>query len=362
MTHLVMDITAHGFGHLAQTAAVLNALPANSLKLTVRSLAPADILHERIRYPFKLIPYQQDNGMVMLDALRVDATASFAWYEAFHKNFPQRIQQASQDLARLKPDVLLTNVPYLSLEAAYHLNIPSIALCSLNWADLFKAYCSAYRGAVKIYTQIQAAYSKASLFLRPLPAMPMKWLTNTQTIQPLVAKGRRQTQYLHQQLGLSAEIKIVLVSLGGLGIEYPLITWPYLLDVVWIFPDKVLAHQQRSDWFKQSQTQLSNYLDLLASCDVVLTKTGYGTQTEVVVNQIPTLCVDREDWPEQPYLNSWHQQYGEVRFINWQQLTQTDIFVDHIQQLLAVTWQKPEISHQGAQQAAFYLNSYFKSN
>lgn len=129
--------------------------------------------------------------------------------------------------------------------------------------------------------------------------------------------------------------------------------------MVWIFPDTVLAYQKRSDWFKQSQTQFTNYLDLLASCDVVLTKTGYGTQTEVVVNQIPTLCIDREDWPEQSYLNMWHQQHGEVRFINWQQLIQTDIFVDHLQQLLAVTWQKPEVSHQGAQQAAYYLQSYF---
>jgi hypothetical protein len=224
MTHLVVDITAHGFGHLAQTAAVLNALPTTNLQLTIRSLASAEILRERIHHAFTLIPYQQDNGMVMLDALRVDSAASFAWYQTFHENFTQRIQQASQDLACLKPDILLTNVPYLSLEAAYHLNIPSIALCSLNWADLFKAYCCAEVEADKIYTQMQAAYSKASLFLRPTPAMPMEWLTNTQTISPLVAKGRQQAQRLRQHLGVSAEMKIVLVSLGGLGIEYPLTT------------------------------------------------------------------------------------------------------------------------------------------
>ncbi|CAG0909677.1 unnamed protein product, partial [Cyprideis torosa] len=118
MKHLLVDISAHGFGHLAQTAAVLNALDSTDIRITIRSLAPEHLLRERIKHPFQLIPYQQDNGVIMHDALRVDAAASMAWYQDFHANYAQRRQQAVRELDALKPDLLFADVPYLSLDAA----------------------------------------------------------------------------------------------------------------------------------------------------------------------------------------------------------------------------------------------------
>ncbi|MBK8455548.1 MAG: hypothetical protein WAQ53_00965 [Thiofilum sp.] len=355
MKHLLVDITAHGFGHLAQTAAVLNALDYPDLTITLRSLAPESILRDRIQHDFHLIPYQQDNGMVMQDALNVDPLKSFQWHQQFHQNYEQKLTQAIQELNQLKPDVLFTDIPYLSLDAAHALAIPSIALCSLNWADVFQTYCGQFAGAEKIHNQIIQAYQKATVFLQPTPSMPMPLLHNTQTIEPLTAQGKAQPDVLRQRLELNTRHKLILVSLGGIGIDYPLNTWPQLDNVVWIFPDEVLT-QQREDWKPQSQAQM-NYLDLLASCDLILTKTGYGTQTEAVINQVPALCIDRGDWPEQPYLRPWHEQQGEVIYIEWSQILQGK-WADTIHHLLAQPWTKPRPSHQGAQQAAAYIKKY----
>ena len=355
MKHLLVDITAHGFGHLAQTAAVLNALNYHDLNITIRSLAPETILRDRIQTNFTLIPYQQDNGMTMHDALNVNAAASFQWHYDFHTHYPQKINQAIEALQTLKPDVLFSDIPYLSLEAAHALNIPSIALCSLNWADVFQAYCGSWAGSQPIHTQMLHAYQKATLFLQPTPSMPMPTLSNTQTIEVLAAQGQPQKPLLRQRLGLSHHTQLVLVSLGGIGMEYPLDTWPHIENVAWIFPDQVLT-QSRHDWRPQSLAHMT-YLDLLASCDAVLTKTGYGTQTEAVINQIPALCIDRGDWPEQPYLKAWHEQQGEVIYIDWGVILQGQ-FSAAIQHLLAVAWTKPRPVHQGAQQVAHIIQHY----
>lgn len=99
MKHLVVDISAHGFGHVAQTSAVLNALDCTNIRLTIRSSAAEKMLRERIRHPFTLISYQQDAGMLMHDALRVDIVASMQWYADFHANYAARKAQAARELA-----------------------------------------------------------------------------------------------------------------------------------------------------------------------------------------------------------------------------------------------------------------------
>ncbi|QQZ28721.1 hypothetical protein HMY34_08100 [Thiothrix subterranea] len=349
MKHLLVDISAHGFGHVAQTSAVLNALDCTNIRLTIRSSAAEKMLRERIRHPFTLIPYQQDAGMVMHDALRVDIAASMRWYADFHANYAARKAQAARELAQLQPDLLFANVPYLSLDAAGECGVPAIALCSLNWADVFHTYCGGLPGAAQIREEILHAYTQAECFLQPTPSMDMHPAIRTQPIAPIAAQGKRNPAGLRQQSGLPDHTRFVLVALGGLGMEYPLENWPRIPGVCWIFPDVALT-QARADFLPASLFALP-YVDLLASCDAVITKTGYGTQTEAVVNQVPTLCITRPGWPEEPNLPDWHAQHGELTLIDWKTL-QTGGFTHQIRALLEMPWRKPLVFPTGAQQAA----------
>jgi hypothetical protein len=355
MKHLLVDISAHGFGHLAQTAAVLNALDTEHLRLTLRSLAPEGVLRERIKHPFELIPYQQDNGVIMHDALRVDAQASMDWYSTFHADYSQRKQRAVAELESLQPDLLFADVPYLSLDAAGECAVPALALCSLNWADIFQHYCGHFPGAARIHQQILQAYAQADLFLQATPSMPMTTLSNTRAVAPVALYGEKQPELLQQKTACAAGTRFVLVALGGIGIDYPLADWPRLEKVCWIFPDQALT-LLRDDFFPQSLFGL-DYVDLLSSSDLVLTKTGYGTQTEAVVNQVPAVCVRRDGWPEQPCLFDWHRQHGEVSFIRWDDI-EDGSFVADVEQAFALSWSKPAVLPQGAGEVAGIIGQY----
>jgi hypothetical protein len=358
MRHVLVDISAHGFGHVAQTAAVLNALDMGDLRLTIRSATPESVLRRRIHQPFTLIPYQQDNGMVMHDALRVDIPASMRWYEAFHTDYAGRKAQAARELEQLQPDLLFANVPYLSLDAAATVGVPAIALCSLNWADIFHAYCSTLPGAAKIHEEILNAYRQAETFLLPAPSMDMHEALRTRAIAPIAAIGQRHPARLRERSGMPDNTRFVLVSLGGVSVAYPLENWPELPGVCWIFPDST-PNMQRADFLPESQFGLA-YVDLLASCDLLITKTGYGTQTEAVVNQVPVLCISRPDWPEEPNLPVWHREKGEIAFTDWQQL-QTGGFGDKIMHLLETGWTKPAVLPTGAAEAASVLQTRLQS-
>jgi UDP-N-acetylglucosamine:LPS N-acetylglucosamine transferase len=56
-------------------------------------------------------------------------------------------------------------------------------------------------------------------------------------------------------------------------------------------------------------------LDVMASCDAILTKPGYGTFAEAACNGIPLLYVQREDWPESVHLVDWLRDRVPVRAV-----------------------------------------------
>jgi hypothetical protein len=95
--HLFVDISSHGFGHLAITAPVLNTLAkiAPNLRLTVRTRLPRQLLVQRIHVPFELIEASSDFGYVMIDATHIDLPASAAAYRQAHADWPGRGQRRS---------------------------------------------------------------------------------------------------------------------------------------------------------------------------------------------------------------------------------------------------------------------------
>ena len=89
--HLFVDISSHGFGHLAITAPVLNAVSEiiPDFRLTIRSSLPAAKLQQRIKAPYTLIPQATDFGYVMIDATSINFAASAATYRQAHANWPE---------------------------------------------------------------------------------------------------------------------------------------------------------------------------------------------------------------------------------------------------------------------------------
>jgi hypothetical protein len=297
--HLFVDISGHGFGHLAITAPVLDALAEMTpdLRLTVRSALPAARLAQRIAPRFAHIAAASDFGYVMHDALTIDHAASAAAYRAAHAGWPQRVAAEADFLDRLRPDAVLTSVAYLPLAGAATRGIPALAICSLNWAELFAHYFGHEPWAVAIHAEMLAAYRAAQAFVRITPAMAMADLGNTQDVGPVARQGRRH------DLDLAGD-KAVLIGLGGIAHHLPVDRWPRLAGIRWLVP---AAWRCRHPDAVALESFGLNFTDLLCSVDAIVTKPGYGTFTEAACNGTPVLWQRRADWPEQECLIDWLQ-------------------------------------------------------
>lgn len=350
--HLLVAVSHHGLGHLAQVAPLLNRLRQlkPDLRITLYSALSRAALAARIAPPFDHIVEAADCGMAMHDALRVDRTASLACYREFHRNWPQRVAQEAARLRTLAVDAVLSDVAYLPLAAAQSLGLRSAALCSLNWADIAEAYLGDAPEMAVPLTQMRAGYRGADLFLRLEPAMPMTDLTNAVPVPPVAGRGRSRRGELWARLSLPSGQRLVLLGMGGIDYACDLAVWPRTPGITWLAPG---AWCRGHPDCVAIDELLWPFLDLLAGVDALVTKPGYGSFVEAALHGVPVLYLDRPDWPETPYLKAWLHAHGRAL-----QIEEAELNAPGLVQKLNAVWNlpvRPVPPADGVGQAVAYL-------
>lgn len=331
--HLLVSISAHGYGHVAQTAPVINALRERvpDLRLSIRSEVPLTHLQSRFSGPFDYLREPGDMGMVMSSAMDVHVDESAAAYAVWHREWGIKVQDAAAHLRDLAPDFVLSNVGYLMLAGAHHAGIPCAAMCSLNWADIYAHYCGDISGAHQVEAHIRQSYANADAFLRLTPGMAMPDLHNLHSVGPVAAVGHERRAEIEARLG--AGQRLVLVSLGGVAGRLPIERWPRCTGIRWLVPAS--WHVAHPDAVVLESLGMP-FLDVLASSDALICKPGYGSFVEAACAGIPVLYVDRADWPETSCLTAWMQQHGRCCEVARSALEKGEFL-----QELQMMWAKP---------------------
>jgi len=296
--HLVVAVTAHGYGHLAQTGPVLNAVRRRlpSLKITLRGDFPAKVLAEFVDGPVDHAPAPPDFGLAMTSPVDIDWPASLDRYAALHRDWHGTVEDEMAALQALAPDLVLSNAGYVTLAAAAELRLPAIGLSSLNWADIIDHYRGGEPDVVHMLLEQRMAYAGARPFLRCAPGMKMPGIPRAVDIGPIGRQGRDRRAEL-----ASGARHLVVVSAGGIRGGTPAAAWPELTGVTYVFARAEDADARR-DAVALDRLDIP-FIDALASADLLITKPGYGMFVEAAVNRTRLLYAARDDWPEAPGLD-----------------------------------------------------------
>lgn len=298
--HLWLALSPHGYGHAAMTAPVIAALRRRrpDLRLTIQTGVPRSFLEERYGSDFEYVAEIPDFGLKMLSATRVDLDASAAAYGELLTQFDRLVAAETVRLRAARPDLVLANVPFVTLAAAARAGIPAVALSSLNWADVYRHYLGDRPEANAVWSVMRESYHAARAFLRVTPAMDMPSLDNVVDIGTVARRGRNR----RDELAGMGRGRVGLVAFGGIDHDLPMAKWPRVEGWTWIS-----AHDCPPD--RDDIRSLRNiglpFSDLAASVDVIITKPGYGTFSEAGLSGTPVLYVARPDWPESPAMDDW---------------------------------------------------------
>lgn len=315
MPRLLFAISAHGLGHLGQAAPICNAIGQlrPDITLSIWSALPIETLRQRIQVPFEHIVQECDIGFVMHDALQVDIPASWQRYQDRERDWDRHLDAACAIVRAAQPELIVSDIGDMPLAAGQVLDIPTIAISSLNWADMARAYFAELPDSAETLDRLTRLYDNATLALRLSPGMPMRG--QREMALPPVGGVSAHARHaidaaLVDKLPCPDQPR-VLIGMGGIETRLPLDDWPAQNRFNLLLANQPhLAHHGdaargivNADTLRAQQGW--SFCDLLAGSDIVICKPGYGTFVEAALANVPILYVKRDDWPEQPVLIQW---------------------------------------------------------
>jgi hypothetical protein len=321
---LALAVSGHGFGHSVRCAEVAHELLERGARVLLRSDAPSWLYPPQVEVLPAPGDWPLDVGVAQHDGLELDVDETRRAWTCFATQFEERAEVEAHLLRQAGVDAVIGDVPPLAFAAARRAGIPSVALANFGWDWIYAAW-PGFQNAVAC---IRSAYSAAELLLRlplhPTSADAFPAFARIEDV-PLVARhARRPRAQVRAELGVAETTTLVLVSFGGFnarGVDLTSLgAWrdctfvltPPLADGLRVAPANVLALNETP----------ADYVSLLAACDVVISKPGYGIVADCLANRVALLFTDRGPFREYEVLAAALPTLGPARHIPRQDLLQ----------------------------------------
>ncbi|HKN87938.1 MAG TPA: hypothetical protein VJV04_13840 [Nitrospiraceae bacterium] len=305
------SISGHGFGHAAQVVPVLNELGRliPSLKVILRTAVPAWYFQDQLQVPWDLSVSEQDVGCVQEGPLHIDVGGTWAAYHRFHENWEDRVTEETTAIKNHSPHIVISDIAYLAIEAAASANIPVVGLSSICWDQvLMHFHDKATSESASVIKQIQCSYALADLMIRVAPAISMPVFRRPSDISPIAMRAEVNRQGVRYALGASVDERIVVIAFGG--IRLTSLPWNRIEAMTgyrFIVPGPVPSGIQR---VVSSEALPFRFQTIMASCDIILTKPGYGTIVEAVASGTRVVYVRRYNFADEVNLLAYLHRYG----------------------------------------------------
>jgi UDP:flavonoid glycosyltransferase YjiC (YdhE family) len=314
---IAMAVSGHGFGHSVRCAEVARVLLERGARVVVRSDAPAWLFPEDVEHiPSPGRPL--DVGVAQHDGLELDVGETRRRWAAFAREFKTHAEEEAQLLRQYDVDVVLGDVPPLAFAAAARAGIPSLALANFGWDWIYAAWPN-FEAAIAC---VQDGYAQADVLLRlPLHSQDADAFPAFKCIEDVPLIGRKaalERGDVRKELAIRCESRVVLLSFGGFAAQglnlealgnwtdYIFLVTPPQSTTARCVPPNALALQRTPN----------DYVSLVAACDVVVTKPGYGIVADCLANHVAILFTERGPFREYDVLADALPALGRARFIS----------------------------------------------
>jgi UDP:flavonoid glycosyltransferase YjiC (YdhE family) len=317
---IALAVSGHGYGHSVRSAEVAKALLRRGVHVIVRTDAPRWLYPHDVEW-VENSGWPLDVGVVQRDGLELDIDATRHRWCEFTANWARRVDVEAQLLCDAHVDVVLGDIPPLAFAAAAHAGIPSYGLTNFTWDWIY----AAWPNFEHIVAAIRDAYSQADgLFRLPLhgDCGAFRCIEDV----PLIArKAARQRDEVRRELCIPSDATTVLLSFGGFtanGVDFAALG--DLRDYVFVVaPPLRVDHPSANVVVVREQPR--DYVSLLAACDVVVTKPGYGIVADCLANRVRVLFTDRGPFREYDMLAEGLRHLARARYVPRDELLRAEL-------------------------------------
>ena len=289
-------ITAHGYGHAARAAAVMEALSKRiSVQHKVVSIVPEWFFSHSFSDSLSVFPVQTDVGLVQLSALQEDLEASLEQLQNFYPLALEKVDELASIFSDC--DLIVCDVAPSGIAAAKRAGVPSLLLENFTWDWIYNGYLSTYPQLQTYIEYLKDLYSQADYHVQAEPVCNHSRCD--MRVEPVAREIKKSGTIVRQQLGTLENSLFVLVTMGGEGARaLPLDSLARLKDILFVIAGTDLQKQGPGNLYFLPTDSGIFHPDLVAACDAVIGKVGYSTLAEVYHAEVPFGYVTRPTFPE----------------------------------------------------------------
>ena len=300
-------VSSHGYGHAVRAAQVMDALIERGFSVTARTLAPPWLFPPGAA----LEPADVDAGLVQRDCLTTDMDASLAAFLNRRDHAPAEVERECGAIRRIKPAIIVCDIAPLGVRAARRAGLPSVVVANFLWDWILRPYAGHDPRFAEAAGELRAVYLTADEILRTPLSGGFEPYPNVTPI-PLIARPAPQSRaQARALLGLPPQRPLALVSMGGVGHAQFIASLPGRVRAFDLLLTGAAGRREGRVWtFTREQ---ASHHALLAACDVVIGKMGYGLCADLIATRRGLLYTPREDFIEFSVLEAQSRQYVNAR-------------------------------------------------
>lgn len=296
-------MTAHGYGHGTRSCDIVRALmerPDGPEIHIVTTLPESFLLNRLPGTPTSIRPRSLDVGMVQLDSVRVDIAATLQAVDGLDAQWGDQVETERRWLNEAGVETVVCDIPGIPLQAAAEEGIRSLAAGNFSWDWIYAPFADQDPIWSSIIERYHRAYQECDLLMR-LPFSDRMLSFPRRVDVPLLSRpGVDRRAAIAGALGMDPLKIWVLISFSHLEWDAEALYRVQQLSDYEFLTVQPLVWEGRN-LYAVDRNQFA-FSDVLASCDLVLSKPGYGILSDCVVNQKPTAYVERENFVEYPIL------------------------------------------------------------
>lgn len=297
-------LSSHGFGHAVRSETVIRAMALTrpDWHFFIISGSPEFLFRGILQMPnVHLRTQATDIGLVQQDPRRFCLETTAARLEELLADYGRIVEREMGFLKREGITGIYCDLPFLPFLAAEKLDIPAAGMGNFSWDWIYYYYAAHSPVFTRAAGLAARCYKSCALYLA-LPSSPEPHAFPHVEHIPLVCrKASLSGTHLREELGIAPEETTVLIGFSALALDAAarrrlsrlkqirfLLPEPLALDLPAGIPVPLAT---------------ASFHSLVAACDCIITKPGYGIVSDAIAAGKPLITTERGDFPEVPYLN-----------------------------------------------------------
>lgn len=332
MKTIAYYISDYGFGHASRSIAVIRTLFNRSdheLKIIICHSFALSFLEESLRgFNVEFRNVVTDVGYVLKQkSMDVDKELLARKYLDFTKEWDSRTKEEKVFLQKKNIDLVISDISPLPFMPAKELGIPSAGVSNFTWYFAYeglikKEYLNLFK---KAYLSMDSFYALASF-------KEVHWSSEIIDYGFIAREVNSEEAFsIRQKLNPNKDKLVIYLGLGmKVDIRLEDLKLWNSPNCIFIVSNNIEVNVPNAYKIPANSTESQNFI---AAADIVITKAGWGTVSEAVLNNKPLLILDRRNMNEDRNTIDYLNAINKVTLFSWNEFSNLTINKELLEKL-----------------------------